>query len=754
MWRVACLSCVLAACGSSSSHEGTDAGSGGNTGATISGTVTGLGGTLMLQNGTDSLSIGADGPFEFAMPIAIGASYDVFVEIQPSGQFCAVTHGAGTATGDVTDVMISCGAPFTGQRISGSGRNVFALHADNTLWAWGSISRFPALRQTQFGNSSDWRSLASGLDGSCGLHQDGSLWCWGNNAEGEVGDGTTMDRLEPVAVGTDLDWRSIERGLYETCAIKADGSLWCWGHSFGITPQHVGTDSWRDLTIGPLHTCGVHVDGSLWCWGSNQFGQLGNGDISGATQPSPVKIGTATWLEVAAGVRYTCGIQSDHSLWCWGVTDQGGNNFLTSYAPVQLGSDVGWTNLSSGEYHLCTQKLDHSWWCFGANVEGDLGDGTVTTRPLPVAVLGSFSDLEPSDENTCGITPANEIQCWGSNDEGQLGLGYTADSDVPVSVATSSTSLAVASDESCSIDGAQRLSCWGAYISRVPTQLAGLWTRVTGGDSYKCGLQPDGSLWCWGNNASGQLGNGSTVDAVTPTRVGASTWNQVTAGHQNRPCGLQSDNSLWCWGAGVPTPQRIGTATWASIATSGRHACAIAPDATLWCWGRNEEYQTGLGSNASYEIAQPTQINSTQHWLAVSTGDTHTCAIANDHALWCWGDSSHGELGTGSSSTLAATPMLIDSDSWSRISAGTYRTCGIKTDGSLWCWGYLTSPYGNALRLVPTRVGTEANWADVDANYFQSCARKTDNTTYCWGYGATGAIGDGHAWRETPTTIL
>jgi alpha-tubulin suppressor-like RCC1 family protein len=187
------------------------------------------------------------------------------------------------------------------------------------------------------------------------------------------------------------------------------------------------------------------------------------------------------------------------------------------------------------------------------------------------------------------------------------------------------------------------------------------------GQGHVCGIRQPGTLWCWGRNIWGQLGQGSVnpQQIRTPTQVGTATdWTLVTAG-QGTTCGLRGTGSLWCWGdnsAGQlgqndtterDAPAAVGTANdWATVSVDTFHGCGIRPPGTLWCWGRNVEGQLGIGDYATHLV--PTRAGTGTDWIDVSTGRFHTCALRADASIWCTGDNPKGQLGTGNSTRINA----------------------------------------------------------------------------------------------------
>ena len=614
-------------------------------------------------------------------------------------------------------------------------------------------------REVQIGTATDWRTTVRGDTHGCGLRADGSLWCWGQNSFGEVGDGTTTPRTEPVQIGSDHDWHAIySSGV--TCAIKTNHSLWCWGDQFGLVPKQIGTNVWKTVSPSFEHYCGIADDDTLWCWGSDVAGAVGDGDPSGlgVVVPDPVPIGTAHWTSIASGRDAACGTQPDGSLWCWGFIYIGASAVAAANAPILIDSTVAWSDVRARGNQVCG-KHDSAWYCAGWNRTGQLGDGSHVDRASFVAAPGDFGELAMADDSTCGRDASGAISCWGYNADGELGTGRTSASSEPTkaSVTTASTSIAGTTGSRCSIDAMHHAVCWGPgplgfatdRPEQLPIALSGTWTKLAGGSGHFCGIGTDGSLWCWGDNTLGQLGIGTTTTNVsTPTRVGTGmTWIDV-AGGGSHTCGVQSDGSLWCWGDGnhsqlgngmtsALTPQHIGTTTWRTVSAGFDHTCAIASDGTAYCWGNNQEHEAGLGVFSANFIPTPTQVDSLQ-WLTIAAGNTSTCGLLTDHTVACWGheffETDHPEP-----SEIAGT--------WSSIANTFTGRCGVQTDGTLWCFNFVANQ-------SPQQIGTATTWTTLAPSQYDSCAGQTDGTVWCWGRNVAGEHGNGETWKETPQPIV
>ncbi|GIV95657.1 MAG: hypothetical protein KatS3mg057_0314 [Herpetosiphonaceae bacterium] len=254
-------------------------------------------------------------------------------------------------------------------------------------------------------------ALSAGDAHTCALLADGTARCWGDNWYGQLGDGSTTSSASPVVVG-------------------------------GATPL---TDIVA-LSAGGAHTCALLADGTARCWGDNWYGQLGDGSTTSSA--SPVVVGGATpltnVLALSAGYAHSCALVADGSARCWGANGAGqlGDGTTTSSAsPVVVGGATPLTNvlaLSAGSYHSCALLADGGVRCWGANWSGQLGDGSTTSSPSPVAVGGAtpLTDivaLSAGGEYSCALLADGGVRCWGRNDYGQLGDGTTTDSASPVS---------------------------------------------------------------------------------------------------------------------------------------------------------------------------------------------------------------------------------------------------------------------------------------------------------------------------------
>lgn len=295
------------------------------------------------------------------------------------------------------------------------------------------------------------------------------------------------------------------------------------------------------------------------------------------------------------------------------------------------------------------------------------------------------------------------------------------------------------------------------------------------GDPYAgwVALKDDGSMWK--NRVGGDVGVTTLASKVEQLGNDIESIANVD-GESLTFCAVKTDHTLWCWGANshgqvgdgsgapdIPEPTQVPIpgGNVASVATGGEHACALTIDGRLYCWGMNEYGQVGDGQvGGQGDVLLPAEITSLGDQVAqVSAGFEHTCALMKNGSLYCWGHNVYGEIGDGTSQEIniadAVKPVPVAISSLGTdvavLSAGGFYTCIIKTsDGSLWCWGDNTEGHlasGDTVnRTVPTVSPMPGPWLDVDTGVVLGCGLKTDGTAWCWGRDELGQLG-------TPTPV-
>jgi alpha-tubulin suppressor-like RCC1 family protein len=318
-------------------------------------------------------------------------------------------------------------------------------------------------------------------------------------------------------------------------------------------------------------------------------------------------------------------------------------------------------------------------------------------------------------------------------------------------------------------------------LASTPEPAASLTARVSASGSHACAVV-EGRGYCWGSNESGQLGIG-TDDAEEPLGWLEGRWLSIVAG-QDHTCGLTTADDVYCWGdnqrgqlgqgdrASTPVPARVPLAGPVRVLATGfSHACALLEDGALWCWGDGYEGQLAQDDvfvrSADDEeqsrdldglepVLVPAPLDDAGEsiaWRDVDTGEGHSCAIAVDGALWCWGRNSQRQLGAGSDGGQSRVPLRVGEDhDWQTVDAAQNYTCALKADGSLWCFGYnmgtrtgAGNPFGLVLESLqldePSRVN-DSLWSSLSTNMFHTCALGGESgQLWCWGRNVEGQLG-------------
>jgi len=333
----------------------------------------------------------------------------------------------------------------------------------------------------------------------------------------------------------------------------------------------------------------------------------------------------------------------------------------------------------------------------------------------------------------------DELWTWGRNDVSQLGINATGNRSTPVTTFAGGTN----------------------------------WKQVAGGFKNKAAIKTDGTLWTWGINSFGILGDNTSVTKSTPvtTFAGGTNWRQVSSA-QYHAAAIKTDGTLWCWGLNqysqiginatgarsTPVTTFSGGTNWKQVSCGGGHIAATKTDGTLWLWGRNS---FGIGDNTTVHRSTPvTTFAGGTNWKQVSGGGVFTAAIKTDGTLWLWGYNNYGNLGDNTT-IQKNTPIttFTGGTNWKQVSSGGYHTAAIKTNGTLWTWGYgARGELGdNTITLkksIPsTTFSGGTNWKQISGGDSHTAAIKTDGTLWIWGSSAYAQLGANDSiQKNTPVT--
>lgn len=315
----------------------------------------------------------------------------------------------------------------------------------------------------------------------------------------------------------------------------------------------------------------------------------------------------------------------------------------------------------------------------------------------------------------------NQVHGFGYNDVGQLGTNNVSITDVPLS---------------------------------TPVTIPANWIQIaTGGYSYSIGIRSDGTLWSWGFNSEGELGQNNLIHRSSPTQIGTSRWSQIVAANYHN-LAIRSDGTLWGWGGNDcgqlgqnnidnrSSPVQIGTDnSWVMISANANSSFALRNDGALFAWGLNASGQLGL--NDIIDRSSPVQVG-TSSWSMVNTGGTTTYAIRSDNTLWGWGLNDGWQVGD-TTQTYRSSPVQLTADngvvSFTQIAGGDKHGLALDNKGWLYAWGSnnvgclglgSVGP-GMTYRSRPTLISTNAGFSKVFAVNFNSAGLKADGTVWWWG---------------------
>jgi alpha-tubulin suppressor-like RCC1 family protein len=462
---------------------------------------------------------------------------------------------------------------------------------------------------------------------------------------------------------------------------------------------------------------------------------VGNNSNSDVLAPTQVASGSL-WTSVAAGDSHTLAVKSDGKLFSWGYNSSGqlGNGTLSSsgthaLVPTQVGTATNWVSVSAGWTHSAALNVQKALYTWGDNTYGQLGDGSTNRSTAPVAITGgSFDSVACGGLHTVAIVGSG-IKAWGYNGAGQLGDETTTQRNAGVDVLIAGT--AVLSGTAVSV------AAGGAFSGAV----------ISSGSSK--------TVYMWGNNAYGQLGDGTSGIRRSPAvSITGSNWAKVS-GAPSHTLALTSGGLLYGWGTNLNgelgdsvTQSRagaiqIGSDMWKSIAAGDGFSMGVKNDGTLWGWGTNANNELGISSTS--EKYTPTPVGTGLTWDSVSVGSGFGLGLLAAGDLYAWGMNPAGQLGDGTN-TSRTTPVRASSLRFSKVVAGVAHALGIeKTTGKLYAWG--TNSNGqlgdgsNLNRSSPREVFGSGTWIDIAAGASHSLAVKSDGTVWAFGGNSSGALG-------------
>ena len=508
------------------------------------------------------------------------------------------------------------------------------------------------------------------------------LFAAGLNDGGQLSTGNINNTSVYVQINSDNSWLQVSSTYRTTAAIRDDNTLWLWGSNVNgslgqnldetqlqgaSSPvQVVGGGSWIFVSVGQKSVYAIKSDTSIWAWGQNSYGKLGDSSVFDRSSPVQIDMAPNTgWIQVSGGSTFAAARKSNGSVYAWGqnILGQLGpqltNNNISKPTQMQTGS-IFWTSMSAGYRNVQLLTLE---------TPAPTSSPTVTPSPTPSPSVTESPTPSPSASPTptpsasgtplptstpfptIPSTGAN-LWLWGENNYGQIGDGTTIFRSSPVQT---------------------------LLFGRV-------WGKISMGAFHGTGILTDQTLWTWGRNNFGQLGQQSLINTSSPaqTITLSSNWYSVAAGY-NSTGAIKYDGTLWMWGYNTlgtlgdnttvnrssPVLTYVGGTTWQNISIGRNHSGGIKEDGTLWMWGGNANGQLGNNSTVSLSSAVQTFVNSTD-WANVYCGDNFTIAIKSDGEIWGWGLNSTGQFGNETYiSNSVPTQVIGYSSTWTAAAAGS-----------------------------------------------------------------------------------
>ncbi|MGC2423221.1 MAG: hypothetical protein WA666_02575, partial [Nitrospirota bacterium] len=610
------------------------------------------------------------------------------------------------------------------------------------------------------GDAFGWRTPLSGVvaiagnyGSSIALKSDGTIWAWGFNGYGELGDGTTTQRN------------------YAAQAMLPDG----------ITPlSGVVAISAHDET-----TMALKSDGSVWTWGFNGYGELGTGTYDTNAHPTPVQAtslnGTAASScgphpmvlkytvatppssnitapvngTVFSGITYTitgtAAVQSSLGIQKVevGITPSGGPT--TWYTATGTTSwTYSWTLPANGSYTIKSRATDNA-----SNVETPGTGVTVTVDNTPPT--GAIS-INSGAAFTTTTTATLTLLAFDTNGVSQMQICNDSAFDTgPWETYAASKAWTLSSGNGLKtvyvryMDGAGNISATYTATITLDTNAS------------------DMTVWAWGDNEYGELGDGTTTQRNTPVQVGGLTGVTAVAGGYDHTIALKSDGTVWAWGWNAHgqlgdgtttdryTPVQVNGLTGVIAIADGRgHTVALKSDGTVWAWGWNAHGQVGDGTTT--DRYTPVQVTDLMGVTAIAGGIFQTIVLKSDGTVWAWGWNAHGQVGDGTT-TDRYTPVQVSGlTGVTAIAGGGPHTIALKSDGTVWAWGY--NGFGQlgdgttTDRYTPVQVTDLMGVTAIACGGDHTIALKSDGTVWAWGYNNYGQLGDGTTTdRYTPEQI-
>jgi alpha-tubulin suppressor-like RCC1 family protein len=399
---------------------------------------------------------------------------------------------------------------------------------------------------------------------------------------------------------------------------------------------------------------------------------------------------------------------------------------------------------------------------------------TTTNRMIYVNTVNDLPDLTNNSVtpgtvffvNSLSIPVVAQVGCWTGLDNRELrsdcllNLAYTWGSNNCGRLGTNETPALTKSSP---------VSVVGGFND---------WSFIDVGSGHKIGLRNNGTIWTWGSQISGVLGDGTGIPRSSPVRVvgGFTDWCQVSAGSDFN-LAVRANGTAWGWGEAFPgrlgnncpddrsSPVSVvgGFTDWCQVAAGAAHGLGLRSNCTIWAWGCGDNGALGENTNCSSRSSPVSVVGGFTDWCRIAAGSQFSLALRTNGTIWAWGSNSNGQLGDNSAISRSSPVSVVNGfTDWCMIDAGTASSIAIRTNGTLWTWGrnnngILGTNEADAIsRSSPVSVvGGFTDWCQASIGSFHASAVRTNGTAWSWGCNNDGQLGDGTTIsRSSPVSIV
>lgn len=701
------------------------------------------------------------------------------------------------------------------QSISAGTGFSFALKNNGTVWGWGSnlegqlgngkTDSNPVTVPVQVQGLMDTIQVSAGHDHSLALERDGTVWAWGRNDSGQLGEGTTSSQLIPVQVKNLENVKFISAGEYLSLAVKQDGTVWAWGNNYygtlgdgthiskPLPVQVQGLTGIMQVSTGEYYSMALKEDGTVWAWGRNDKGELGNSTTIDQNAPVLVQ-GLTDVTQIVAGIGTSLALKKDGTVWAWGDGSFGvlgiAANRTNSSHPIPVNGAVDAIAIAGGSMNAYLLKKDDTLWGWGTNGMNEISKDSTVNFPTPSQVTLNLNPSPPKVISTSVpdqgklVIPKSEIlltfsesidPAHVSNPE-NVSLVDEQNNSVPTQVAVEAYQdpLKIAITPQNLIPGMKytltlKLTDIAGFTMTEPSVIHFMATLpltseepvLSAGALHSLYITPS-NLLAWGENSSGQLGDGTTISRSTPVPVkGLTNVVNVAAGGYHS-LALLRDGTVMAWGnnhfgqigngsttnTNIPV-QVSGLIDSVALSAGDRHSLALRDDGTVWAWGENQSGQLGDGTNVDQK--SPVQVQGLTHIIAIAAGGQHSLALRYDGTVWAWGKNDVGQLGNGINIDSNQPVQVQNLEDIQSISAGWAHSLALKSDGTVFSWG--DNEYGqlgdggkevdlNLPVQIPNLSGIQSIEAGDDTSFAISKNNISNGNVWAWGSNALNELGD------------